>query len=86
MEQFPPNPNEFESTWFSFFSNNSVSGIIVVSGIGVEKFKLGNTKLFCNANTEYTASIAAAAAKVCPVKAFVELMPVSYTHLRAHET
>ena len=43
------------------------------SFICVLKFKLGKTILFWSAKIEYTASIAPAAARVCPVYVFVEL-------------
>ena len=47
-EQFPPNPNEFDSTCCIFLCKTSVSGIKEVSLIGVLKFKLGKIISFCN--------------------------------------
>ena len=72
-EQFPPKPNEFERIVFIGACNNSVTGTKLVSAMGVVKFKFGNINWCCNDKVEITASILAAAAKVWPVNAFVEL-------------
>ena len=63
---FPPKPNELESTWLI-----SLASIVVValcsSLKGLEIFSDGRTQLFWSDRTEYIASIAPDAPKVCPV-------------------
>src|SRR5450432_2650914 len=72
--QFPPKPNELESTYSTCTSDRKViSGTIPVSIMGVEKFKFGSITCDWMDCTQYTASMAPAAANVCPVKPLVEL-------------